>query len=503
MKKTLTKIHRMTIGVSVVIFSFFALFAWALASPVGSSPDDNFHLSSIWCGAGDKKNQCDVDSQGNYFVPEGLYTSADCYAYDSSKSAICQNISQNETSVFEAAPHSNQEQTYPPGYYFVLSQLVSSDIQSSVLLIRALNAALFVSLISITFIMVNEKLKKSLSLGFLFLAIPLGTFIIPSTNPSSWSIIALSIFWVAFLAFLETDGRRKIALGLLLVLTSLLATQSRADSAIYLIISAALVLIHVGIKKFKETPTAAFLILLLLLSSISLLFSGQTEALNSGLNSGMELEENQNFFYLLFFNFFGQPWLWTGVLGTWPLGWLDTPINNWVSILLVSSAAFMFYWSLRGTKPWRNKGFIFVWGSVWLIPFVILMRSEALIGTEVQPRYILPLLIVAYGYSVYIGNNKQINLYLVLVFTFTLSISNSFALLAVMNRYIFGRGNGETLLSSSPEWWWNFGFTPLTVWIIGSLSFLFATLGIFVLTNSRRPDSLIIPKRFVQKGLRS
>ena len=27
--------------------------AWSLASPAGSSPDDDFHLASIWCATGD------------------------------------------------------------------------------------------------------------------------------------------------------------------------------------------------------------------------------------------------------------------------------------------------------------------------------------------------------------------------------------------------------------------------------------------------------------------
>ena len=31
----------------------FALAAWAVASPVGAAPDDDFHLASIWCATGD------------------------------------------------------------------------------------------------------------------------------------------------------------------------------------------------------------------------------------------------------------------------------------------------------------------------------------------------------------------------------------------------------------------------------------------------------------------
>ena len=38
----------------VPLLAILALACWALASPVGSSPDDNFHLASIWCAGGNE-----------------------------------------------------------------------------------------------------------------------------------------------------------------------------------------------------------------------------------------------------------------------------------------------------------------------------------------------------------------------------------------------------------------------------------------------------------------
>ena len=32
--------------------AFAALAGWSLASPAGSSPDDDYHLASIWCAQG-------------------------------------------------------------------------------------------------------------------------------------------------------------------------------------------------------------------------------------------------------------------------------------------------------------------------------------------------------------------------------------------------------------------------------------------------------------------
>ena len=34
--------------------------SWAVTSPVGSSPDDDYHLSSIWCAGGERSGVCEV-----------------------------------------------------------------------------------------------------------------------------------------------------------------------------------------------------------------------------------------------------------------------------------------------------------------------------------------------------------------------------------------------------------------------------------------------------------
>ena len=46
----LTRRHWNILGVIALLASVFALgVAWAVSSPVGASPDDDYHLGSIWC----------------------------------------------------------------------------------------------------------------------------------------------------------------------------------------------------------------------------------------------------------------------------------------------------------------------------------------------------------------------------------------------------------------------------------------------------------------------
>jgi hypothetical protein len=72
----------------VMVFNF----SWALASPIGSSYDDNYHLASIWCSHGIRKGICESDStQSGRRVPLPIANAGICYLGDNEKSARCSN----------------------------------------------------------------------------------------------------------------------------------------------------------------------------------------------------------------------------------------------------------------------------------------------------------------------------------------------------------------------------------------------------------------------------
>ena len=45
----------------IILTGFFALSAWAFASPIGAPPDGDFHMASIWCAQGDRLGMCKVE----------------------------------------------------------------------------------------------------------------------------------------------------------------------------------------------------------------------------------------------------------------------------------------------------------------------------------------------------------------------------------------------------------------------------------------------------------
>ena len=54
----------------VVIAAAVAGLAWAISSPIGSSPDEDYHLASIWCPPPVESSGCRVqmDAQGTTTV---------------------------------------------------------------------------------------------------------------------------------------------------------------------------------------------------------------------------------------------------------------------------------------------------------------------------------------------------------------------------------------------------------------------------------------------------
>ena len=128
------------VAVCVPILLFLTLVAWAYASTVGSSPDDDFHLASIWCGIGLREGLCeDSGDPATRLVPAALLD-ANCYAHRPEISGACWNPAAE--GLGETRREFDTGPLYPPLFYAVMSVFAGPDIQTSVLLMRIANAAL-------------------------------------------------------------------------------------------------------------------------------------------------------------------------------------------------------------------------------------------------------------------------------------------------------------------------------------------------------------------------
>lgn len=483
----------------IPFLAFLALLSWGFSSPIGSSPDDNFHLASIWCGQGAREGICE-DIPGikdAKLVPASLLTST-CYAYQPETSGICQVNSNKDNSELVKLGPGNFEGLYPPVFYWVMSFFVGPDAGLSVMLMRIFNSALFVGVITATFFLVPQRIKRPVFWGSIISSVPLALFIIPSTNPSSWAVISATTLWALMYGFfISHNTKERLILGSLALFSALIGAGARADSAIFNII--AVVVAIVLTINFKAKPRIISVGLIILIIFMSLLFyfsAGQSLAASSGLvaNSGSGGIEGK--VYLFVVNLLQVPMIWVGVLGSWGLGWLDTPLPFIVQTFSFTIFAGLAFWGL-GLKQISKSELMrkllsvsLVFMALYLYPTVVLVQTGAMAGGYFQPRYILPLVIIFISLLLLGSKERSDTQFLTrpqnLAIVLGLSLANTFALHTNIRRYVTGIDVGSWNLNENVEWWWGIPLQPLTIWVIGSLSFTGVLLLAFPITRAHK-----------------
>ena len=454
----------------VPLLAIVTLGSWGLASPVGSSPDDDFHLTSIWC---DKPNECSPGSNANTrLVPSALLTNAVCYAAKPDESARCQgaNFGQGKLARGETS-RGNFDGLYPPVFYAAMSVFVGANVETSVLLMRLANILLFVGLMTAVFALSPPWRRPTVVWTSAITMVPLGMFLIPSTNPSSWAITSAAVLTISLISFFESAGWRKVLLGVTAVVATIVGAGARADAAVYACLAIVCVLL-LTVRRNRE-----FFVSLLLpigLGGICLFFwfaARQAEASTSGLGSGGGVSANPK--HLFIYNFLNVPDLWVGAFGKWSLGWFDTvlPSAVWVGTFGIFCAAIFFGFTVK--VPRKGIASALVLGAVWLIPTVILVQTNAVVGGYVQPRYIYPLIIMFATIALLQTRTAQLSLsnWQTVIVISVLAAANALSLHTNIRRYVTGTDQNGVNLDRGAEWWWNIPLSPMTVWIIGSLAF--------------------------------
>ncbi len=480
----------------VPVLGFLALSAWAFASPVGASPDDDYHLASVWCANEARTDLCAPDPErgdGWRLVLPGVMT-APCYVADVTASAGCQEWAGDPKPVV-AADHGNWIGAYPPVYYAVMNVFATTDVQTSALVMRLVNVALFVAFTTALAFLLPRALRIPLIAGWTVTMVPLTGYLIASNNPGSWALIGVGGSWLAALGWFRTTGRRAWALGGLTVLGVLLAAGARTDAAVYTILG-------LGIAAFlsleRSRAFALKLILpgvLVVLAAILFRTSGYAAVAEGGLNGGIPDSAERNPLSILAFNLISIPQLWTGVFGSWGLGWR---METWPGFAMVSFATLAVFVGLASLglreMPWRKAVMtVALVATLYLLPVYILTVGSSVVGENVQPRYLLPLVVVLGGLLL-VGRGERPLLpgpWHVVPAVVLLAGANAIALYTNLRRYLTGLDVEQLSLESGAEWWWNgFPVGPTVLWLLGSLAFAatVTVLGLAWLRERRRAE---------------
>ncbi|MBC9936612.1 MULTISPECIES: DUF2142 domain-containing protein [unclassified Leucobacter] len=470
---------------------FLTLGAWSLASPVGSAPDDDFHLASIWCGSGAREGICELGtSESKRLAPDKAITSP-CYAHDPDVTPSCQgeHFLDSGYDLVETT-RVNSGNQYPSGYYFWTSKLASENVATSTIAIRLANSALFAILMVATWYILPRRLRFSLAASVALTFVPVGVFMVASVNPSSWAIASAAFVLPALLGYFSTTGWRQISLAGIAVFAAILSFSARGDSAAYTLV-AALAATVLAFRPDRRFWKLSLLPVALIASAIAAFLStGQTGLALDGAMGETTDEAPKSKATLVILNLLSLPNLWNGVFGqNWGLGWLNTTMPAVVPATIIFLFAGTIFVHMR-TIDWRRIVALSGIGlAAIVIPTYILVQSETLVGSHVQPRYILPLItmflcaVIAPTAATRTATNSVVALSRLQLWLigFGLAGAHAISLFVNLRRYVT---TGSYNLDGDIDWWWNAGPSPFTVLAIGAVAFA-ALMALFSITSER------------------
>lgn len=468
------------------VLLLLTLVIWSVSSPVGSSPDEDYHLVSIWCATGDDDACLREDGATEAMVPSALVGIA-CFAFDSTVSGECQQTLDFAGRPDEVTERGNFFGAYPPGFYGAMSLFVGSDIESSVVTMRVVLSLVFTAFATALFLLLPVTRRPTLVWSWAITTVPLGLFMLTAVNPTAWAVAGVGFGWLALAGFLESRGWRKAGLGVLFALAVLMASGSRGDAAGYMVLAilAVLVLQFRRDRRFAldATLAAAGVAVCLLLFRVS----RPAEAISSGVDEG-----TTTFVGLLgraLATLVDVPALWLGVFGRgWGLGWLDTSMPSVVWVATVG--CFLGVAAVAGFRSDVRKAIVLGGGLAVLLffPAAVLVAAGDVVGANLQPRYLLPLVVLFAGILIWAPRGGAIELGRTqrIVVVGALSLAQSVALYLNLARYVSGYDDLSGNLDNRIEWWWDSPVSPMTVWVLGSIAF--GTLMVLVLGRPARAD---------------
>lgn len=468
-------------GIVLAAAALVAGLAWAVASPLGASPDDDFHMTNIWCPPPLTESGCRVsyDATGRIdgvYVPAPVDRSSACYAYHPETSAGCtNNLSANELSKSDRFDTG----AYPGPYYRFMHLFVGSDVAVSVLVMRAFNVALAVGLLTALAFLLPRGSRRLATVAPVVSIVPLGMFLIASVNPSSWAFTGVTVCWLAVYALLHAERpAQRWGSAALVVLGATVASVSRADACAY-VVAATVVLCLVHLNRLRTARWAILAPLAACAIGVWFFFSSAQRAV---LSTGMSSNLQRNPVTVFAYNLLQLPGLLAGVFGlNWGLGWLDTAVPAITYVGALGVAIVVITMGLTQLTVRKTLGFLMATGLLIALPLYVLEKGLDYVGANVQPRYLLPLVPLVIGVALMntkLGGAVRLTGFQATLLYLILVPAHAAALYVNLRRYVTGT-NGSYILGTDIQWWWSFAPSPLVVWGAGSVAFAIVALSLF------------------------
>ena len=410
-------------------------------------------MVSIWCAQGDRASACQVLEDGTIAVPQALPIAV-CYAFNPEESAACQQgplVSDDGnyvvTTLGDFGEHAGD---YPPLFYEAMSVFVGPDIERSILTMRLVNVLILTVMLATVYAASSSRVRQALVITTAVTIVPLGAFLVPSINPSGWTITSAFTLFFAVFGYVRARSRSSlVVLGIASVIGLALGAGSRADGSMYAAISVGAATL-LALRSFR--PTRATMLRLVL--PVLLIVVAAATFLNVGSSAvSAPAQETDGWqAVLVFFDIFRYI---PGALGTHELGWGDTTLPSIVWVLACMACAGAVFAGVATLARRRLIVLLLVAGSLILIPTYIAATSWTP-GASLQSRYIYPLLIATVAVATLVTERRGISLtapqrWLTVGLV---SIANAVAIYTNLRRYVTGV-DVQTLRLTPGEWWWS------------------------------------------------
>lgn len=455
-------------------FSLIVVFvAWAFSGPLGAGPrlDPDHHISSIWCGWGEKEGICEDLGTNSQFDGKALVP----YMFE-----FCEGRPIDYWNKCEAVTPADDMQelrTADPSsrnfYYKVMRVFASENATRSILTMRIFNGLIAAFFFASLFTISSIRARKSAVLAWVLVFVPVAIETIISLNPRSWSYVGVLSGWVFFNEILNayySKTKQNWSYSVMFSLSAFLCIASRWDSVYFFIVSLLVVYLANSTSMFRQLKSKTAILAILLLGIVAVVVNvGSFSRRIFTFTTPFSIPKMQFFTYYIA----NMP----SILGEI---WRQPPQyagGTSFSIQILCIGLVVAWASKIFDKYPRNKLFVPI--SISLVSCIAVIRAgmiwQALLG--VQGEYVLALIGVMIGVTSLFtkatdnylssGTSKK-------VFVVILSLAHFLALYNYLEFYV-KRGidvGGFQSISLNGGWWWNSGIGPNWVLVIGTISFV-------------------------------
>lgn len=454
-------------AIAASVLFLVVLLCWAFAAPIGAGADADFHLSSIWCGQGERKGLCEErESNGWYNQAKVPFMFQMCNGRPIEYQPTCPTI--------QAEPSMQFLRTAPPqqenSYYRLMSVFASKNTNLSVLLIRSINALIASAVLCGLLLVSTGRTRKAIAASWTIGLIPVAVQSFSSINPRGWSYLAVFATWGFVASALDAPprSRRSYVAYLLAVFSASLAFATRIDGSLFVMFSCAIIATCSTLRKYTISKNQIYYSLALLISFVSTirLLPQVSRLFTFELPNEIHLPRFLMIHLVHGPEFIAQAWGYNiGQQGNGP---------GTIGIIGLCLFAITLAFSLRKANPIQIAGVTLI----AVFTATAQLRGSIAIGELIPAsgEYVMSLTVFLLGFSIWTSTSQQfleisrggrIGIISALVF------SHSLALYSYMEFYVKRGSDLGTFktISLQQQWWWNTGVSPNLVYWIACFAF--------------------------------